>query len=365
MRLFGGDTNRREQIVSRTLELLATTPLERLTTRDIAAAVGVSQPALFRHFRSREAILVAAVEATRLTLESTVAEIIGCDDPPLSRCGALARALAEHVRRAPGLPRLLFADALLDAPELDAVVRGLVATQHALVAELLRLAASRGELAEDVVPEAGATLFVGMMQAVAFGRSPVVGERTPGERLEPVLALWTRAVRLREIPVGEPGPAVLLAAPPPATTARAARLDVRPVLASGRDPLTDILSVLDTLAPTSILVVTAPFRPLPLERLLAGRGHRVTARPGNAGAWDLLCVVGGAPELVDLTEMEAPEPLERVLALASGLSAGASALAHVPRWPAWLLPQLNARGIGHEVVELTDGTAVVRLTGRG
>jgi TetR/AcrR family transcriptional regulator len=358
MRLFGGDATRRDQIIARTLDLLATTPLERLTTRDIAAAVGVSQPALFRHFTSREAILVAAVASTRASLEPTVAALVASRAPPLEVCAALARALVAHVDRAPGLPRLLFAEAVLDAPELNAAVAALVSMQHTLVTELLRQAAAEGTLAPDVSPAAGATLFVGMMQAVVLGRDAAARELPLADRLAPVLALWLRAVSVH---AGE-SPAVPPVARPP-LTARAVRLDVRPVLTSGRDPLADILQVLETLAPTSLLVVTAPIRPVPLERLLAGRGHAVTAHAAPGGAWDLVCIVGGAPAIADFSALEAPEPMEQVLRIAQQLQAGQVALAHLPRTPHWLLPQLEARGIGHEIVTLMDDTAVLRITG--
>ena len=39
-------------MVEAALRLLGEVPLEGLTTRLVAAEVGVSQPALFRHFRS-------------------------------------------------------------------------------------------------------------------------------------------------------------------------------------------------------------------------------------------------------------------------------------------------------------------------
>ncbi|MFF0491433.1 TetR/AcrR family transcriptional regulator [Nocardia sp. NPDC004068] len=75
---------------------------------EIAAEVGISGPALYRHFTNKYALLVAAAEAgARQLLE--VAQ--GADDPeldPESRLTALIRALAEHtieVRREGGLYR--------------------------------------------------------------------------------------------------------------------------------------------------------------------------------------------------------------------------------------------------------------------
>ena len=64
---------RRAQIVDATLSLLATTPVARITTRQIAEQVGISQPALFRHFESREALLSAVVDRARTALQAAAA----------------------------------------------------------------------------------------------------------------------------------------------------------------------------------------------------------------------------------------------------------------------------------------------------
>ena len=74
-------TSRREQIVVATLELLGSTPLGDLTTRQIAKRIQVSQPALFRHFRSREQLLVAVVEHARASLGELAAAVLTRANP--------------------------------------------------------------------------------------------------------------------------------------------------------------------------------------------------------------------------------------------------------------------------------------------
>lgn len=357
MRWLSGDPTRREQIVAAALACLATTPLERVTTREIAAAVGLSQPALFRHFRSREAILVAAAETVKAALEAEVEAVLVSDDTPIGRCLALARALAAYVERHPGLPRLLFADLALDAPDLRRAVSHLVDMQRTFVAELLRQARERGELREGVSPQAAAELFVGMMQGLALRPGP--GARPLGERLVPVLHVWRGAVEAASRPPAG-GRAVRFPSPPAGVSALRA-IDARPLLARGADPLADILGALEGLAPGSALVVTAPFRPKPLERLLAGRGHAAELVAGDGGLHSLICVVGGEPGLVDLRALEAPEPMEAVLEATGSMVPGQVLMALVPRHPHWLLPHLEARGLRFAVAELCDGSALLRV----
>lgn len=361
------EPSRRVQIIARTRSLLAELPLAELTTRAIASACGISQPALFRHFTSREAILIAVAEQTRIELEGVLGALLEGGGSPLGRVAALARALAVHIEAHPGLPRLLYADAALAAPELNAAVRHLVSMQRTLVAELLREAEGGGELGQGVAPEVGARLFVAMMQGLALA-STAEGEAAPvglPGRLEPVLGLYLRAVSRAPAgpyPSGEIFAPLDVARPPSAEgDATLTLLDVRPTIRGGRDPLADILSVLTPLSRGSVLAVVAPFRPAPLERLLAMRGHGVSVLPLEGGAHALFCIVGGGTPAVDLRDRPAPEPMEAVLEAVQSLAAGGIYLALVPRRPELLLPRLARRGLSYALMALPDGSHLLRI----
>ncbi len=347
---------RREQILTAVLDLLATTPLERLTTRHIAERVGVTQPALFRHFQSREALLLAVAQEARLALSMKLTHLLAQPMPPLERCLAVASLLADFVDLHPGLPRLLFADLAFEAPELRLAVQHLVTMQHTLVTTLVGDARRDGAVRQAVQPEAAATLFVGMVQGLAL-QGLLAGEQAPRpmrERLGPVAALWRAALETTD---AQEAPQVEM----PVLRCGVLALDVRPILARGVDPLVDVLAVIATLAPTSAVVVTAPFQPKPLVALLTGRGHRVTAHAGPNGLWSLVVIVDSALPCLDLRDLEPPEPLEQLLTHAARLRPHTALLAHLPRNPRLALPQLQARGHAVQVAELADGSAIVRV----
>ena len=68
-----------------------------------------------------------------------------------------------------------------------------------------------------------------------------------------------------------------------------------------------------------------------------------------------------APAIEDLRDLEAPEPLERILAATAKLAPGEAYSARVPRYPRLLLPRLEERGLLYEVVEEPDATALVHV----
>lgn len=63
------------------------------------------------------------------------------------------------------------------------------------------------------------------------------------------------------------------------------RLDVRPLLKRGEEPLPAILKRVQELATGAGLIVIAPFLPSPLIELLGSQGFQSKVEHGEAGSW--------------------------------------------------------------------------------
>jgi len=78
--------------------------------------------------------------------------------------------------------------------------------------------------------------------------------------------------------------------------------------------------------------------------------------------FSVLICAPDAPELVDLSSLPAPEPLEGVLVAVAALAEGGAMLFRVPRRPELLLPRLSERGCTCLLVEHDDGAALLHVT---
>lgn len=63
------------------------------------------------------------------------------------------------------------------------------------------------------------------------------------------------------------------------------RVDVRPLLARGIEPLPTIRQRLSNLKPKEGLVILAPFLPSPLIELMRGEGFESKVEPAGHGDW--------------------------------------------------------------------------------
>mgnify|MGYP001470588130 CR=1 FL=1 len=73
-----------------------------------------------------------------------------------------------------------------------------------------------------------------------------------------------------------------------ARAAEGRSIDLRPVFERGEEPLCLLLDAAEATAAGEMLTITAPFHPLPLRRLLAGRGFASLASGLPDGAWQVV-----------------------------------------------------------------------------
>lgn len=140
-------------------------------------------------------------------------------------------------------------------------------------------------------------------------------------------------------------------------------LDVRPILRSGGEPFQAIMEAVQGLRPGQRLKLLATFRPQPLFRVMASRGFDHEVREIEDGDWEVLFTPqtdsvpveistdAERPETwpepiqhLDLTDLDPPEPMVRILAAAEELAPGEVLFALLSREPLFLFPELTTRG---------------------
>src|SRR5512139_1521363 len=95
-------------IVATALRLARESSPALITTADIAAAIGVTQGAVFKHFPTKDAIWLAAMGWVREQLLAALTQAAQAAPTPLAGLEAVFRAHVAFVASQPGVPRLIF-----------------------------------------------------------------------------------------------------------------------------------------------------------------------------------------------------------------------------------------------------------------
>ena len=160
---------RKAQIVAEVLRLADEIGPDRLSTTEVARAIGLSQPAIFRHFPTKSALWLAVAEDIADRLQNYWAAAEAGATGPHARLKALISAQLTAIAETPALPSILFSRELqVDNPALRDVFRKLLsALQGRLVAAIRELQAA-GHLRRDVGSEDVAILLTSLVQGVAI-----------------------------------------------------------------------------------------------------------------------------------------------------------------------------------------------------
>ena len=157
--------------------------------------------------------------------------------------------------------------------------------------------------------------------------------------------------------------------------AAARRIDVRPILADGHDPFSEIMAVADKVPVAGGLMIDAPFNPSPLRQVLGRRGFVSYAQPITAHHWRLFLLHDETEEAaqppqppqpptattdlgakvwrtddgvhIDVRGLERPRPMIAILSLIDGSGHEGVVVAHLEREPVFLYPELAERGWSH------------------
>ncbi len=162
--------DRQVELVQVALALAAERSPVEITTGDLARAVGITQGAVFRHFESKEAIWLAALDWAHQSLMGRLLNVAQLGQAnALETLRAVFMAHIDFVQEHPGVPRLVFQELQHARPTpLKEKVQQLMADYRGLISGLLAKAHQEGLIAPGVDRQGAVVLFMGAVQGLVM-----------------------------------------------------------------------------------------------------------------------------------------------------------------------------------------------------
>ena len=158
---------RKQQILEALARMLEETPDTRITTAKLAASVGVSEAALYRHFPSKTKMFEALITFAEDTLFARIGRLSEQQAGAITQCQGLLRLYIEFCERNPGITRLLTGRALTgESKHLHHQVAQLYERLETQLRQYLREA----ELREGMRPQVAVKTAAELLMAAADGR---------------------------------------------------------------------------------------------------------------------------------------------------------------------------------------------------
>jgi AcrR family transcriptional regulator len=159
---------RKAEILEATMRLADEVGPDRLTADAIARAVGLTQPGIFRHFPTKQAIWQAVAEAITGRMTDAWDEVLGRPAKPVNRLAGLIQAQLRLIRATPAIPAILFSRELhVENDGLRKTFLALMGRFHRSIAGEVRRAQDTGAFRPDLDADDVAFLLIGLVQGLA------------------------------------------------------------------------------------------------------------------------------------------------------------------------------------------------------
>lgn len=185
-------TPRQEEIVDAAIALVHEGGWPHLTVRRLAKRLGVTDPALYRHFAGKGELALAIADRMQALLLGPVRAIAA--EPATPPREKIERIVAHHVElllATDGLPVLLMAEAATGDERLATRLRPVMGEYLATLAGLVAALPGRDR---SVRPEEIVLQLVGLPAVVALQRRLLPERGIPGARIRRTLARHLRQV---------------------------------------------------------------------------------------------------------------------------------------------------------------------------
>ena len=173
--------DRKDQILQTLAQMLENPAGEKATTAALAARLGVSEAALYRHFRGKAEMFEGLIGFIEQTLFALINKITSEEKSGVRQLETILGILLAFAQKNRGMTRVLVGDALVNEDErLQTRINQLHERLEAALKQALRFGVSQGEIAQEVDIAAQANLMMSFVMGrwhqfarSGFKRDPV------------------------------------------------------------------------------------------------------------------------------------------------------------------------------------------------
>ena len=148
------------------LNILAREGSHALTTRNLAKAMDITEPALYRHFESKKALLQALYAFVWQKMRTKLLPVVEADMDLPEKLGALLHAFFDYLSENKGVNLVLLSEAIHhNDPDLKGAMLGLLDKVYGLIETILEEARERDIIKGDLGLKVASRMVLGFIQA--------------------------------------------------------------------------------------------------------------------------------------------------------------------------------------------------------
>jgi AcrR family transcriptional regulator len=158
-------SERQVQIINAAIKLMGEGGIQLLTTKNLAREVGVSEPALYRHFSNKVDILQQVLSYLRLRIVQRLKNITSSELSPSEKLRELVNRQFAAFTNRPEIVVVLLSEGLYqNNKELSALVFSIMQESSSFYLQIIKDGQESGDFRSDVPAERIAFMIMGSMR---------------------------------------------------------------------------------------------------------------------------------------------------------------------------------------------------------
>ncbi len=160
---------RKLEIIQTVLKLADTVGADRLSASMIAREIGISQPAIFRHFPGMKDLWLAVAEQIENSMKKKWDRVLDQNNSALDRLKLLLLTQLQYIQTVPAVPGILFSRELHAGNKtLRLAFSGIMLALHRRITQLIIEGQQSGCFQAKQTPEDSAFIMIGFVQGLAL-----------------------------------------------------------------------------------------------------------------------------------------------------------------------------------------------------
>lgn len=158
-------TKRQKEIIAVSIKLIADKGIQNLTIKNISEKMKISEPAIYRHFKSKQEILTTLLDTFENNFNAIIDDINALDITSVEKTQKFFLLRCEKIAQNPDIAKVIFSEEIFQNEKaLSEKVHSIMRKNQKIISLIIEDAQNKGELRSDISKEHLSMIILGSLR---------------------------------------------------------------------------------------------------------------------------------------------------------------------------------------------------------
>lgn len=160
-------TQRQSEIIRESLKLIADKGIQGFTIKNLANAIGVTEPAIYRHFVNKQKILIGILSLFKENKENFIKNVQSDDATPIDKLKSLFETRFKYFAKNRAIASVIFSEELFrNDPLLSEKVFGIMKENQKVILQIIKAGQKSKVIKHNVSADQLAFIIIGAIRLI-------------------------------------------------------------------------------------------------------------------------------------------------------------------------------------------------------